>query len=74
MKIKKKIKKNLPITLLLIFIILISTSCIITDKNETKSAKETTEKESKKRMNKRLRIKRKTKRIKTQYPSCPISF
>ncbi|EGG92001.1 hypothetical protein HMPREF0491_01711 [Lachnospiraceae oral taxon 107 str. F0167] len=74
MKIKKKIKKNLPVTLLLIFIILISTSCIITDKNETKSAKETTEKESKKRMNKRLRIKRKIKRIKIQYPSCPISF
>lgn len=49
MKIKKKIKKNLPVTLLLIFIILISTSCIITDKNETKSAKETTEKESKKK-------------------------
>ena len=71
MKIKKKIKKNLPVTLLLIFIILISTSCIITDKNETKSAKETTEKESKKKDEQKTKVKKKDKENKNSVSELP---
>ena len=71
MKIKKKIKKNLPVTLLLIFIILISTSCIITEKNETKSAKETTEKESKKKDEQKTKDKKKDKENKNSVSELP---